>query len=106
MKLKHILFLLGIFIVAGCHNASNPIGTNSNPTLNQNPVVGEFGYILNGTLTDRKDYPVASTAMATIQTNAGLGIPPNSKLLSITLSTFDKDISEFSYNGILIQRRI
>jgi len=70
MKHRHILFLLGIFIAAGCQSGSNPTGTNSNPTLNQNPVAGEFGYILNGTVTDRKDYPVASTAMAIVQTNA------------------------------------
>jgi hypothetical protein len=100
MKQRHILFLLVIFIASGCHNASNPIGPNSNPTLNQNPVAGEFGYILNGTVTDRKYYPVASTGSATIQKNAGLGIPPNSKLLAITLMAFDFSLPPFHSRAI------
>jgi hypothetical protein len=100
MKQRLILFLLGIFIASGCQSGSNPTSTNSNPMLNQNPVAGEFGYILNGTMTDRKDYPVGSTATAIIQKNAGLGIPPNSKLLSITLTTFNISLGGFHSRSI------
>ncbi|MDP4221031.1 MAG: DUF6252 family protein [Bacteroidota bacterium] len=89
MRQRYILFLLVIAIASGCQSSSNPTSTNSNPTLNQNPVAREFGYILNGTMTDRKDYPIASTAMAMVLKNHGQGIPPNSKLLVIALTTFD-----------------
>src|ERR1051325_4925707 len=95
--MKHIykLLLLAIFIAGGCSTGSDPAGTNSNPTLNQNPVAGEFGYILNGTMTDRKDFPLSSTGQAIVETNAGLGTPPNSKLLFITLTTFDFFLAGF-----------
>jgi hypothetical protein len=102
MKQTHILFLLVIFIFTGCQLGSNPTGSNSNATLNPNPVAGEFGYIHNGTVTDRKDYLLGSSAHAIIEPNAGLGIPPNSKLLFITLTTLDFNLSSFHSRSIEI----
>ncbi|MFI5264940.1 MAG: hypothetical protein ACHQM6_10535, partial [Candidatus Kapaibacterium sp.] len=96
-----LLYALSFLLFsAGCQSGSNPTGTNSNPTLNQNPVAGEFGYILNGRVTDRKDYPITSTASAMVVTNAGFGIPPNSKLLAITLTTLDISFSTFHSRSI------
>jgi hypothetical protein len=78
-----ILFLLTVFAL-GCSNNSNPISSSA-PTSHTTP--GGFGYVLNGISVDRKDFPLASSGSASLQQNAGLGVPANSKLLTINLMT-------------------
>jgi hypothetical protein len=83
--MKHgILFLL-VIIAAGCNNNSNPV-SSATPSSSRT-TSGGFGYVLNGTSVDRINFPLASSGSASLQQNAGLGVPANSRLLSINLMT-------------------
>ena len=74
-----ILLILS-FIGGGCNNSTSPVIV-AKVIPYKGP--GEFHYVLNGRSYDR---PLSgSSAMATIDSNWGLGVPPNSNFLAINL---------------------
>ncbi len=83
----------------GCSKNTNPVSTDTgNGGIPANPTEGEFGFNASGSWVDRNNYPLGSTAAASIY-GFGQGLPPS---MIINLTYFTASISDFHSYYILL----